>query len=124
MLLYETNTKVSKYKSKVLNENMYNKIFYYYSQDHKISLTTVVGYPLSKYISNKNSHCLSYAALEVACHALENYCDKMKNSQYNDLKVHAYRAALEMILIKKGGIAMKHGRVGSVKVRDQMTFVQ
>lgn len=83
-----------------------------------------MGYPLSNYVLNKYGNTLSYAALEVSCHAVENYCDKMKNSQYNDLKVHAFRATLEMILINKYGMSMKHSRVTSVKVKDDMTFSQ
>ncbi|XP_034935233.1 protein RRNAD1-like [Chelonus insularis] len=82
------------------------------------------GYPLSEYIINTPDHSLNYAALEVACHAVENYCDKMKNGQYDDLKVHAYRALLEMILINKNGSCMKHGRVKNVKVTDKMSFVE
>ncbi|XP_015119248.1 protein RRNAD1 [Diachasma alloeum] len=80
------------------------------------------GYPLSKYVARNSSHSLSYAALEVACHAVENYCDKIKNNEYEDLKVHGYRATLEKILIDKGGIAMRHGKVGSVRVNNQMSF--
>ncbi|KAK0161871.1 hypothetical protein PV327_008276 [Microctonus hyperodae] len=86
--------------------------------------TNSVGYPLSNYVSNKYGNNLSYAALEVSCHAIENYCDKMKKGQYNDLKVHAFRAALEMILINKYGMLIKHSRVTSVKVKDDMTFSQ
>nr|ACE75279.1 conserved hypothetical protein [Glyptapanteles flavicoxis] len=81
-----------------------------------------LGYPLSNYLKSKSNNYLSYAALEVACHAVENYCDKMKTGDYNNLKVHAYRGMLEMILIKKSGLIMRHGRVNSVKVNEQMTF--
>ncbi|XP_057317872.1 methyltransferase-like protein 25B [Microplitis mediator] len=81
-----------------------------------------LGYPLSKYLNSMDNNYLSYAALEVACHAVENYCDKMRSGDYHNLKVHAYRSMLEMLLIKKGGLIMRHGRVTSVKVNEQMTF--
>ncbi|XP_074098677.1 methyltransferase-like protein 25B [Cotesia typhae] len=81
-----------------------------------------LGYPLSNYLRSKSNNYLSYAALEVACHAVENYCDKMKTGDYNNLKVHAYRGMLEMLLIKKAGLIMRHGRVNSVKVNEHMTF--
>uniref|UniRef100_A0A0C9QI88 Rrnad1_0 protein n=2 Tax=Fopius arisanus TaxID=64838 RepID=A0A0C9QI88_9HYME len=84
--------------------------------------TSALGYPLSKYVERNSSHSLSYAALEVACHAVENYCDKMKSNEYDDLKVHAYRATLEKILVNKGGDVMRRGRVGSVKVNGGMSF--
>lgn len=45
------------------------------------------GYPLSKYLSSFAKHKLSYIALEVACHAIESYCDKLKTGNYEDLIV-------------------------------------
>lgn len=85
-------------------------------------MESALGYPLSKYVATSAGHSLTYAALEVACHAVENYCDKLKENQYDDLKVHGYRATLEKILIDKGGMGMRHGKVGSVKVNSQMSF--
>jgi len=48
------------------------------------------GYPLSKYLSLFTKHKLSYTALEVACHAIESYCDKLKTGNYEDLIVKYY----------------------------------
>lgn len=45
------------------------------------------GYPLSKHVSMTDNHELSYAALEVACHAIENYSDKLRTGDYQDLLV-------------------------------------
>lgn len=45
------------------------------------------GYPLSKYLLLRKSHELSYTSLEVACHAIEKYCDKLKTGNYEDLIV-------------------------------------
>lgn len=66
---------------------------------------------------------MSYEALEVACHAIENYCDKLKNGNYHDLKVHAFRSSLEDIFMRKG-LTTGLGRVGNVKVKDQMKFAE
>lgn len=45
------------------------------------------GYPLSQYLLAHKNHLLTYTALEVACHAIEKYCDKLKNGNYEDLIV-------------------------------------
>ncbi|XP_029680179.1 protein RRNAD1-like [Formica exsecta] len=81
------------------------------------------GYPLSKYLSSSANCKLSYTALEVACHAIENYCDKLKTGNYKDLIVHAYRAVLETILIKRDK-QLCHTQVKNVKVTKSMTFEQ
>ncbi|XP_012277028.1 protein RRNAD1 [Orussus abietinus] len=81
------------------------------------------GYPLSKFVSSCSDYNISYNALEVACHALENYCDKLKEEKYNDLIVHAYRAALECILISKNKV-LRRSQVRSVKLKKDMTFEQ
>ncbi|XP_028048622.1 protein RRNAD1 [Monomorium pharaonis] len=81
------------------------------------------GYPLSKYLSSFARHELSYTALEVACHAIESYCSKLKTGNYEDLIVHAYRAALETILIKRNS-QLRHSQVRNVKVTRPITFEQ
>lgn len=80
------------------------------------------GYPLSLYLSSKN-HKISYNALEVACHAIEKHCDKLKTNNYNDLIVHAYRAVLENILTKRN-LLPPHSQLKNVKVTKDMTFKQ
>ncbi|XP_077261641.1 methyltransferase-like protein 25B isoform X2 [Temnothorax americanus] len=81
------------------------------------------GYPLSKYLSSFGKRKLSYTALEVACHAIESYRDKLKTGNYEDLIVHAYRAALETILIKRNS-QLRHTQVRNVKVTRPVTFEQ
>ncbi|XP_018312574.1 protein RRNAD1 [Mycetomoellerius zeteki] len=81
------------------------------------------GYPLSKYLSSFTKHKLSYTALEVACHAIESYCDKLKTGNYEDLIVHAYRAALETVLLKRNS-QLRHTQVRNVKVTKPVTFEQ
>ena len=46
------------------------------------------GFPMSRYFTaTHNNYEISYAALEVACHAIEKHCDKLKTNNYADLKV-------------------------------------
>ncbi|XP_029040773.2 methyltransferase-like protein 25B isoform X3 [Osmia bicornis bicornis] len=81
------------------------------------------GYPLSKYLMSRKNHLLTYTSLEVACHAIEKYCDKLKTGCYEDLIVHTYRAALETILIKKCE-KLRHSQLRNVKVTKGMSFKQ
>ncbi|XP_032662812.1 protein RRNAD1-like [Odontomachus brunneus] len=81
------------------------------------------GYPLSKYLSSFANHKLSYTALEVACHAIESYCDKLKTGNYEDLIVHVYRAALETILMRRSR-QLCHTQMRNVKVVKPITFQQ
>ncbi|CAG9796340.1 unnamed protein product [Diatraea saccharalis] len=78
------------------------------------------GYPLSKYTKKLNSE-LSYPSREIACHAIEVYCDRLKKGNYEDLKIHAYRAALERILVDIDP-KLKHAPVRSIKHSDTMNF--
>ncbi|XP_054006769.1 methyltransferase-like protein 25B isoform X1 [Hylaeus anthracinus] len=87
----------------------------------KSEISGLKGYPLSKYLLLCKNHMLSYTSLEVACHAIEKYCDKLKTGNYEDLIVHTYRAALETILVKKN---KKHSQLRNVKVAKGMTFQQ
>ncbi|XP_015585633.1 protein RRNAD1 isoform X3 [Cephus cinctus] len=79
------------------------------------------GYPLSRYLSQLKNNSLSYTALEVGCHAIESYCDKLKTGKIEDLIVHAYRAALESILVAKNE-KLRHAHLKSVKVTRGITF--
>ncbi|XP_058831009.1 methyltransferase-like protein 25B [Topomyia yanbarensis] len=76
------------------------------------------GFPLSEF---SKSRCLrlNYEALEIACHAIEQYCNKL-DGHYDELKVHAYRAAIEKIIVKLHP-TLKHSGLKSTKVTD-MSF--
>lgn len=80
------------------------------------------GYPMSEYVSSINKK-LSFNALEVACHAVEKHCDKLKNENHTDLVVHTYRAALEYVLVQKSP-KLRHIQIKSVKVKEGMSFEQ
>lgn len=81
------------------------------------------GYPLSRYLLNRPEPLseLSYEAREAACHAIENYAMRLETRNYEYLKVHAYRAALERILVKNWP-HFKHAGLRGVKNTDLLTF--
>ncbi|XP_047025222.1 methyltransferase-like protein 25B [Helicoverpa zea] len=78
------------------------------------------GYPMSRYVKSLDSK-LSYPSREIACHAIEVYCERLCKGNYEDLKIHAYRAALERILVDHDP-KLKHAPVRSIKHSDTMTF--
>lgn len=61
------------------------------------------GYPLSEYLINNEDikwHHLSFEAREIACHAIEVYAKRLEQRNYDNLRVHAFRAAIEKIICK------------------------
>lgn len=82
------------------------------------------GYPLSEFLrisSNKPVSHLSYEAREISCHATEVYTERLANGNYNDLKIHSFRAAAERVLTKRWP-ELKHVGLRSVKHSNGMTF--
>uniref|UniRef100_W8B7A2 Protein RRNAD1 n=1 Tax=Ceratitis capitata TaxID=7213 RepID=W8B7A2_CERCA len=80
------------------------------------------GYPLSQYLLKKPKlSFLSYEALEISCHAMEMYCDRLSKGDYEYLKVHSFRAAAERIIIKHRP-NLKHCGLRSVKHVPGMSF--
>lgn len=80
------------------------------------------GYPMSEFFSAR-SHSLSYEALEIACHAVDTYRERLCLGQYEELKVHCYRAVLEKILVKYWP-HLRHTAVKSIKHSNNMTFTE
>lgn len=78
------------------------------------------GYPLSNFCKEKN-YKLSYASREVACHALEAYVDKLNSNKYWQLKIHAYRAVLEKLIVDDWP-DLFHSQVNSVKYYENLSF--
>lgn len=76
------------------------------------------GYPLSEYllknIDTKWTHHLSFEAREIACHAIEVYSNRLAQNNYENLRVHAFRAAIEKI-IRKYWPERKHSGLRSIK---------
>ncbi|XP_041975584.1 protein RRNAD1 [Aricia agestis] len=82
--------------------------------------TECCGYPMSEYVKQKDSS-LSYTVREISCHAIDMYCERLCKGDYNDLKIHAYRAALEKLLVNTDP-KLKHTPVRSIKHSNDMTF--
>ncbi|KAJ8736051.1 hypothetical protein PYW08_006707 [Mythimna loreyi] len=78
------------------------------------------GYPMSKFVMSLDSK-LSFWSREISCHAIEVYCERLRKGNYGDLKIHAYRAALERILVEHDP-KLRHAPVRSIKHSDTMTF--
>ncbi|XP_062549539.1 methyltransferase-like protein 25B [Armigeres subalbatus] len=76
---------------------------------------TNYGFPMSTF-SKQLGLGLSYEAREIACHAIEQYNRKL-GGDYGELKVHAFRAAVEKIIVKLYP-HLKHSGLRSTKVTD------
>ena len=59
-----------------------------------------ICYPMSAYTRRIAHHQLSYRALKLACHGLENLISTLRNNEPR-LKVQCYRAVLEHMIRKK-----------------------
>ncbi|XP_017776266.1 PREDICTED: protein RRNAD1 [Nicrophorus vespilloides] len=81
-----------------------------------------LGFPVSEE-SKEYPIKLSYAARELACHALELYKQKLILGNVEDLKVHSYRALLELLIVEKYPSRRKE-QIKSVKYRDGLTFFE
>uniref|UniRef100_A0A1B0C8Q7 Methyltransferase domain-containing protein n=2 Tax=Lutzomyia longipalpis TaxID=7200 RepID=A0A1B0C8Q7_LUTLO len=84
------------------------------------------GFPLSQHLRRmrekepKRVH-LSYEAREVACHAIEMYHERLSLGEFDDLKIHAYRSALEKVIVRNWP-NLRHSGLRSVKYRECRTF--
>lgn len=79
------------------------------------------GFPLSEFC--RQSHItLTYEAREIACHAIEQYRKKLL-SNYSELKIHAYRAAIERIIVRLNPEHRHSGLKGGIKANES-TFAE
>lgn len=76
----------------------------------------LIGYPLSEYLRESHSFDthLSYEAREIACHAIEKYSQRLSSGDYDYLRVHSFRAALEKIICDNWP-SLKHSGLKSIK---------
>uniref|UniRef100_A0A182P3M2 Methyltranfer_dom domain-containing protein n=1 Tax=Anopheles epiroticus TaxID=199890 RepID=A0A182P3M2_9DIPT len=74
------------------------------------------GFPLSDFCRRTKLN-LSYEAREMACHAIEQYRDRLK-SDYHELKIHAYRAAIESIIVRLRPDLKHAGLKGGIKATE------
>lgn len=84
--------------------------------EKKATGSDFIGYPLSYYLRSEcafDTH-LSYEAREIACHAIERYTQRLSSRNYEYLRVHSFRAAIEKIICKNWP-SMKHAGLRSIK---------
>ncbi|XP_056401112.1 methyltransferase-like protein 25B, partial [Hyla sarda] len=84
------------------------------------SLLQQYGYPVSSWVSGLPGHKLSYKSREVACHAIEDYIERLKGES-DILRVHCYRAALETV-IRGIDPTMKRVGVQTIKKAHKLPF--
>uniref|UniRef100_A0A1I7Y4E9 Methyltranfer_dom domain-containing protein n=1 Tax=Steinernema glaseri TaxID=37863 RepID=A0A1I7Y4E9_9BILA len=82
--------------------------------DDQLDKCTEAGFPMSERYKNMT---LSYAARELACHAQEQFVERIKRERdFSTFEVNCYRAVLEWIIVDKlGNEAARHQPVKSVK---------
>ena len=86
-------------------------------------------FPLSHYVStfqrkeiSKDAECLSYLSKELSCHAIETYVQRLNTQeQYSKLKVHCYRALLELLIHEKNP-NLRHSALKSVTKCHLISF--
>lgn len=84
--------------------------------ERKAAACDFIGYPLSEYVRSESSFDthLSYEAREIACHAIEKYTQRLSSRNYDYLRVHSFRAAIEKIICRNWP-SLKHSGLRSVK---------
>ncbi|POI28998.1 hypothetical protein CIB84_007252 [Bambusicola thoracicus] len=82
--------------------------------------SSLPGYPLSTWVAGLPGHTLSYRAREAACHAVEEYTERLRRDS-ECLRIHCYRAVLET-LIQAADPSKKHMGVQTVKKAHMLSF--
>lgn len=95
----------------LLNFNSYYDIF---------SDNQLYGYPMSNFC-RENNYSLSYNSREVACHSIESYIERLQTGYHWELKIHAYRAVIEKLILRKWP-NMIHSPLANVKYTQDLTF--
>lgn len=80
------------------------------------------GYPMSKWVRQLPGHELSYKAREGACHAVEDYLQRLRDES-SLLKTHCYRAALESI-IRAERPQLRRAGIQTIKKAHTLTFAE
>lgn len=82
--------------------------------------SSLPGYPLSTWVAGLPGHMLSYRAREAACHAVEEYAERLSRDS-ECLRIHCYRAVLET-LIQAADPSKKHLGVQTMKKAHTLSF--
>ncbi|XP_004589101.2 methyltransferase-like protein 25B isoform X1 [Ochotona princeps] len=75
------------------------------------------GYPLSQWVAGLPSHALPYRLREGACHALEEYVERLREAGPG-LRTHCYRAALETVIRRARPELRRPGVQGIPRVHE------
>ncbi|XP_078001200.1 methyltransferase-like protein 25B [Glandiceps talaboti] len=74
-----------------------------------------VGYPMSDWIRSLPDYELNYESRELACHALDTYCQRLKDKDPH-LILQCYRSILEIIIQKQDpDLTTKHAGIRHIK---------
>ena len=80
------------------------------------------GYPMSSWVRGLPGHELSYKAREGACHAIEDYMQRLREESLL-LRTHCYRATLETI-IREARPEMRRVGVQTIKKAHLLPFTE
>ncbi|CAL8247767.1 unnamed protein product [Lota lota] len=80
------------------------------------------GYPMSSWVRGLPGHGLSYKAREGACHAIEDYMQRLREES-GLLRTHCYRATLETI-IREAKPEMRRVGVQTIKKAHLLPFTE
>lgn len=75
------------------------------------------GYPLSQWVAALPGYELSYRLREGACHALEEYAERLQKAGPG-LRTHCYRAALETVIRRAQPKLRRPGVQGIPRVHE------
>ncbi|XP_037129530.1 protein RRNAD1 [Syngnathus acus] len=78
------------------------------------------GYPMSAHVRGLAGHQLPYKAREAACHAMEDYVERLREESPL-LRTHCYRAALE-VFITDSRPDLRRAGIQTVKKAHLLTF--
>ncbi|XP_030042909.1 protein RRNAD1 [Microcaecilia unicolor] len=78
------------------------------------------GYPMSTWLAQLPGHQLSYKSREVACHAIEEYAERLRGKS-TGLRSHCFRAVLETVI---RGLDPSKKRLGvqTIKKAHELSF--
>nr|XP_046912587.1 LOW QUALITY PROTEIN: methyltransferase-like protein 25B [Dermatophagoides farinae] len=78
-------------------------------------------FPMSQLLKENSQFTLSISAKELACHAIEKFLNDFSQKELDSLKVHGYRACLE-VLLERYAPHMRYKSMKNVKITEQMSF--
>ncbi|KAJ8288000.1 hypothetical protein COCON_G00006590 [Conger conger] len=81
---------------------------------------SVFGYPMSSWMQGLPGHQLSYKAREGACHAMEDYLQRLREESQL-LRIHCYRAALETV-IRRAQPDLRRAGIQTIKKAHLLPF--